>query len=832
MILKRKFIASYFNQRGFSLISLSVALALMSIVMLVSYNFLHFHTKSILHAQSFASEKEIEHFIEKFFQSNRNCKLTLQHTQNGKFGSRSYPITHIISWNKNSNAQNPPQTVESFFPQNDNKYKLRVWTDIQRLDDKKTKAIARIKHCLDEIDPVTRNPIPCPKEKEKSFYIDILMDNKGEISHCGLLNEGYCKKGHEHILLYDESSLNSIQSSPVPVEQKEGQTYRTLVETNHLKCYSYSLCSKGDWNHDMFCYNECTDRYWTKEMGLKYIDAASMLGRGRGNRPTSKHWCQPSNFSVAICRLTPNREREVKQFCTHNKQNNAGNYSSDEIKSLCEGINNLPSRSNSVNSLRFPGGNYRESITRSLESEILDNNGNKKIYAHLNVHAQCEKTGHWHILGVSCDEDPYIEQIIQNNNTAKGKNIFGRDNTDPQCSIEYPYEYCRCRTNQNIVLEPRTTLQNPMSRQDRTRNIKNDIYRGNLIGDYVACGASIRFTFDFEQQEDTVFTYYCDDFLQKFKLFSKTKYCVAENERPKLDLVFVIDNSGSMKEEQTNLINNLNNFLDLFLTDDNDLHFAVLTTNPGNRIPEGYLCNHCGGSRQKSLANLTSRLKSAIDAGIGGSGTELAFQPVENFFNRHPDFVRSSAVFGLFILTDEDDRSGSSSPSHANNFHNFLFVNGNSGSSYYNKSRSQVFLAVNDEHSKKRMDDGYYTAGTKPINGQFLITGQAPIPRPDCRNGQDPDTLRYFMTLVDRVNPINNPDNDYAHYKGTSYPNEAKSPNEVDLCDPNFGQRLSMFGEQLASLLETTAPPIRPAILNIMDHSALNKRQTGFVSCP
>jgi hypothetical protein len=164
-----------------------------------------------------------------------------------------------------------------------------------------------------------------------------------------------------------------------------------------------------------------------------------------------------------------------------------------------------------------------------------------------------------------------------------------------------------------------------------------------------------------------------------------------------LDLLFVVDNSGSMKEEQTGLTANFPKFIDVLSQIQGglpDVHIGVVSTNVGagnNNIqycPSGGDLGHLrqgetnnattcglnsgekfvsdvaqtgGGRMQNYTGNLSTVFQCMATLGTQGCGLE---QPLEslrealtpsNSFNT--GFIRSDAYLGIVIISDEDDCS-------------------------------------------------------------------------------------------------------------------------------------------------------------------------------
>ena len=123
----------------------------------------------------------------------------------------------------------------------------------------------------------------------------------------------------------------------------------------------------------------------------------------------------------------------------------------------------------------------------------------------------------------------------------------------------------------------------------------------------------------------------------------------------KSDILFVIDNSCSMSNEQNNLATNSALFVDELLMSGVDFQIAVVTTdNPSIR----------GGIITNSTPDVYSELSDAIVAGTVGSaiemGQEMAKKALEGDLRPSSGFQRTDAFLSVIIVSDEDDFSLSS----------------------------------------------------------------------------------------------------------------------------------------------------------------------------
>ncbi len=153
----------------------------------------------------------------------------------------------------------------------------------------------------------------------------------------------------------------------------------------------------------------------------------------------------------------------------------------------------------------------------------------------------------------------------------------------------------------------------------------------------------------------------------------------------KMDIVFVIDNSGSMELEQVNLADNYPAFIEVLENYDYDLDYRVAVTTTGMdytyemTIPgvgtmpssqdggdNGALLQRCDMTRrwiEHSDATPVETFACASQVGYSGPNDEMPLAVMRAAFDdRISDgtnlgFLREDALLGVVFLTDEDDCS-------------------------------------------------------------------------------------------------------------------------------------------------------------------------------
>ena len=154
-----------------------------------------------------------------------------------------------------------------------------------------------------------------------------------------------------------------------------------------------------------------------------------------------------------------------------------------------------------------------------------------------------------------------------------------------------------------------------------------------------------------------------------------------------MDLVFIVDDSKSMEQEQTNLATNFPMFASLlssYVTPDGeniDYRIAVTTTGkdlmytvqngpialPMNENGDnGAFRNNCNMTKrylEPTDANMQQVLSCRANVGISGPGFEMPLLMTKWALgervadNTNAGFLREDALLGIVILTDEDDAS-------------------------------------------------------------------------------------------------------------------------------------------------------------------------------
>ncbi|MEM1009256.1 MAG: vWA domain-containing protein, partial [Myxococcota bacterium] len=140
---------------------------------------------------------------------------------------------------------------------------------------------------------------------------------------------------------------------------------------------------------------------------------------------------------------------------------------------------------------------------------------------------------------------------------------------------------------------------------------------------------------------------------------------------PKVDILFVIDNSGTMTEEQAKLRNNFKSFIeDLVDSSVSDFQIGIITPDMDNENQKGKLIAKGQNAKILSLKNLTSdsmikAFTENADVGSNGAPYEKHFEAIQAALSpqmlgpggANEGFLRRGSLLAIIIVSDEDDCS-------------------------------------------------------------------------------------------------------------------------------------------------------------------------------
>lgn len=147
--------------------------------------------------------------------------------------------------------------------------------------------------------------------------------------------------------------------------------------------------------------------------------------------------------------------------------------------------------------------------------------------------------------------------------------------------------------------------------------------------------------------------------------------------KPKVDILFVIDNSGSMGDEQTALSANFSAFIQFAEAQAIEYQLAVTTTDVDSGGELGRFVPVTGSPTDRIVTPQTQPSPEAVfvdnvNVGINGSATEkgleAAYLALSNplIFGHNAGFLRNDAVLSVIFVSDEQDYSSQTVPFYIN----------------------------------------------------------------------------------------------------------------------------------------------------------------------
>ncbi|MBO9666541.1 MAG: hypothetical protein J7501_06970 [Bdellovibrio sp.] len=134
----------------------------------------------------------------------------------------------------------------------------------------------------------------------------------------------------------------------------------------------------------------------------------------------------------------------------------------------------------------------------------------------------------------------------------------------------------------------------------------------------------------------------------------------------KVDILWVMDNSSSMKQHQDDLSKQIPDMVAKLNSLKMDYHMAVVTSSMGGTNPTG---GHLMGAPRyltSGTANMATLMKDRLVVGQDGSDLERGLMSMEAVLsssyqaNEGKGFLRDDALLVVIALSDEDDKSKSS----------------------------------------------------------------------------------------------------------------------------------------------------------------------------
>lgn len=128
-----------------------------------------------------------------------------------------------------------------------------------------------------------------------------------------------------------------------------------------------------------------------------------------------------------------------------------------------------------------------------------------------------------------------------------------------------------------------------------------------------------------------------------------------------VDIVWIIDNSGSMSDEQDALGKNFGSFITQFLEKDIDFKMGITTTDgtsSKNGKMVGDVAKLTSAAAKANKTDFIKNFKNYVKVGTNGSGKEQGLLTSQTFLDRYSaSFLRQDALLAIVYISDEEDQS-------------------------------------------------------------------------------------------------------------------------------------------------------------------------------
>jgi hypothetical protein len=151
-------------------------------------------------------------------------------------------------------------------------------------------------------------------------------------------------------------------------------------------------------------------------------------------------------------------------------------------------------------------------------------------------------------------------------------------------------------------------------------------------------------------------------------------FIITANHTRDANILFVVDNSGSMADEQANLAANFSNFIENFVNENIRFKMAVTTTDTSTDQKSGAMTTYGTPELLNSdkvaedVELVKSNFEMAVQVGTTGSGYERGNQAAKRFLEKNPTFVTDDAVLAVIVVSDENDQSVETAGQYADFF--------------------------------------------------------------------------------------------------------------------------------------------------------------------
>ncbi len=283
-----------------------------------------------------------------------------------------------------------------------------------------------------------------------------------------------------------------------------------------------------------------------------------------------------------------------------------------------------------------------------------------------------------------CNQEENFGAVSEGNHVVEVRAVDSVGNTSASTSHDWTVDYSGPMIN--VTQKPNSTVYVEDTASVVSFDV-TDTYSPDgiqttcmLNGKAVACGSSLPLSVASTQPEEFTLVITATDALGN--MAQETIVWIAVNEAANrsstitvndvkpVDILFVVDNSGSMNEERANLAQRIDGMIEVI--DGLDWQIAVISTDStnNNNISDGRLIEMIGLPGEHILdASMNTAFAQQIFGNTvqnfgGGSGTEEGIYSTKRVIDRylagqknHTDFIRDGADLNVVVLSDEDEHS-------------------------------------------------------------------------------------------------------------------------------------------------------------------------------
>lgn len=260
-----------------------------------------------------------------------------------------------------------------------------------------------------------------------------------------------------------------------------------------------------------------------------------------------------------------------------------------------------------------------------------------------------------------------------------------------------------------------------------------------------------------------------DEYLAKYPTAVHRDTCpsrITENlkqeDKPHIGILWVIDNSFSMDDEQKNLGNNFNSFINQFINKDLDFTMGITTTD--NKHVTQSIKLLTSDLARANRGTFIQDFKNLVKVGTNGSSDEKGYEGALNFLDRFgQDLLKINSHLVVIFVSDEADQSKNNPQFYLDNFTSHV--------SHPDKIRTHGILDLDNSSGDDDTKGARYiysvkkTGGiTGDVNDNFAKTltniGDSLVPLQSIFKLKE---LPYLPSLTVKINGISSSNWQYLH---------------------------------------------------------------------